>query len=124
MRHLAGERESIARADQVDVVAEHQFELPFEHVANFLALVLDLPVAGLAGPDDVDVGLQQAATLGQHHAFERHAAGPDDRAFTMPQDRRLVWLLVAGQRADIGVQRYGQPVQRGKRRGGQPALNL
>ncbi len=74
--------------------------------------MLDLAVTGFAGPDDMDIGLQQAAAFGQHHAFERHAAHADDGPFTMTEDGRLVRIILAGERADVGIERHGKPVER------------
>ncbi|MNN20441.1 hypothetical protein D3C81_1337200 [compost metagenome] len=76
--------------------------------------MLDLAVTGFARPDDVDVGLQQAAALGQHHPFERHAPHADDGPLAMTEDRGLMRIILAGERADIGVERHGQPVKRGE----------
>ena len=51
---LGAEREAVAGPDQVPRAVDVELDLPLQHVAEFLALMLDVAVAAPAGLDVID----------------------------------------------------------------------
>ena len=122
MRQVTGKMEGITGRQAVGLLTDGKLDTSGEHVAHFLAWVLDQTITGHTGRHNVDVALQQATLLQMSDALQA------DIAVLVAFDETLYWALTGAQYRliglpffrrqgrDIAAQRPGQAVQHGQRR--------
>src|ERR1700761_1582173 len=90
VRLLGAIADRIAGLQHEAAVADHELDLPFENVGNFLALVRDKAAAAAARRDVVNAPLEQMGLVIGDQTLERQpgavaqGVGVDDRALAGP----------------------------------------